>query len=108
MQDKLQEKSLKVKLSYNIIGDLMEVEVVKMSSKGQLVVPIGFRKDLKLKKSERFAAIKVKDGVFFKKIEIPNVSKEFEELARETEKEFKNKGIGKKDVEVAVKWTRKE
>lgn len=85
----------------------MDVEVVKMSSKGQLVVPVGFRKDLKLKKSERFAAIKVRDGVFFKKIEIPNLNKEFEELARETEKEFKNKGISKEDVEVAVKWARK-
>ena len=86
----------------------MEIEVVKMSSKGQLVVPKDIREELELKESERFAAIKVKDGVFFKKIDIPDISKEFKELANETEKEFKKKGIARKDVEEAVKWAGKK
>jgi len=46
--------------------------------------------------------------VLFKKIEMPDVKAEFDSLAREIQKQFKNKGVSAKDVNEAVKWARKK
>ncbi|MCD6247434.1 MAG: AbrB/MazE/SpoVT family DNA-binding domain-containing protein [Candidatus Diapherotrites archaeon] len=84
------------------------VEIVKMSAKGQLVVPKEYRKKLGLKPSELFAAVMVKDGIFFKKIKLPDIEKEFRELVDATEKEFKRKKITKRDIKEAVRWARQK
>ena len=46
-------------------------EIVKMSNKGQLVVPREIRENQSLSPSDRFVAIGVKEGVLFKKVKIP-------------------------------------
>ena len=46
-------------------------ELVKMSEKGQLVVPRRIRKKEGFSSSDRFIAVEVKDGVLFKKVDIP-------------------------------------
>lgn len=84
------------------------VEVVRMSSKGQLVVPRSFREKLGLKPSDLFAVVLVRDGVFFKRISVPDVEREFKELTSVTEREFCEKGVRKRDVVGAVKWARRE
>jgi len=84
-----------------------ELDMVKMSPKGQLVVPREIRQKEKFKTSDRFVAIGVKSGVLFKKVNIPDVKIEFEYLVRDISKHFKEKKIEKKDVEEAVKWARK-
>jgi bifunctional DNA-binding transcriptional regulator/antitoxin component of YhaV-PrlF toxin-antitoxin module len=57
---------------------MAEQELVKMSEKGQLVVPRRIRKKEGFRGSDRFVAIGVKDGVLFKRVEIPDVEIEFE------------------------------
>ena len=84
----------------------MEEELVKMSEKGQLVVPRKIRQKEGFKNSDRFIAIGVKDGVLFKKINIPKVKIEFESLSKEIQAHFKKEGITKADVSEAVKWAR--
>ncbi|MGD0728729.1 MAG: hypothetical protein ABR981_01500 [Candidatus Micrarchaeaceae archaeon] len=84
----------------------MEEELVKMSEKGQLVVPRKIRQKEGFKNSDRFIAIGVKDGVLFKKINIPKVKIEFESLSKEIQAHFKKEGITKADVAEAVKWAR--
>lgn len=86
----------------------MEEELVKMSEKGQLVVPQSIRKKEGFRSSDRFVAIGVKEGVLFKKIDIPKVKIEFESLSKDINSHFKQQGVKQKDVAEAIKWARKE
>ena len=78
-----------------------------MSPKGQLVVPQDIRQSENFEPGDKFMAISVKDGVLFKKIEMPNIKIEFEKLSKDIEKKFKRNKINKKDIEEAIKWARK-
>ena len=84
----------------------METEIVKMSSKGQLVVPEEIRQQENFEPGDRFVPMPVKEGVLFKKIEIPDIRAEFSQLAKELEKRFEKKKIAEKTVEEAVRWAR--
>ena len=86
---------------------MTEMELVKMSQKGQLVVPKDIRELEKFKPSDRFVPFHVKGGILFKRVKMPNVKAEFTSLAKEIEKQFKNEKIATKDVDEAVKWARK-
>lgn len=85
----------------------MNEELVKMSTKGQLVVPKEIRLKEKFQPSDRFVALAVKDGVLFKKVEIPDVKAEFESLSKEIAENLRKNKVKKEDVEEAVKWARK-
>ncbi|MFH1917225.1 MAG: hypothetical protein ABIJ21_08250 [Nanoarchaeota archaeon] len=86
---------------------MSETEIVKMSSKGQLVVPQTIREMAGLQEGERFVAFPIKEGVVFKRIEIPKVTLEFNSLANEIEEQFKQNHIKRKDVGDAIRWARK-
>ena len=86
----------------------METEIVKMSTKGQLVVPQEIRDNESFKSGDRFIPFQVKDGVLFKKVEIPDVKAEFKKLSKEIEAQFKKQKVSRKDVSEAVKWARKK
>tara|TARA_Y100000310_G_C20430485_1_gene691228 strand:- start:472 stop:729 length:258 start_codon:yes stop_codon:yes gene_type:complete len=85
----------------------MEEDLVKMSPKGQLVVPQDIREKEGFTPGDRFVGIPVKEGVLFKRIRIPDVKLEFEKLAKDVEKQFKKHKVAVKDVDKAVKWARK-
>lgn len=82
------------------------VELVKMSEKGQLVVPQDIREISNLNPGERFVAFPLENGVLFKRIELPRVRVDFDSLSKEIEAQFKKKGMKQKDVRDAVKWAR--
>jgi len=65
------------------------MELVKMSTKGQLVVPQNVRDIAKLTPGERFVAFPLQEGVLFKRVQIPKVKLDFESLSKEVEKQFK-------------------
>lgn len=85
----------------------MDAEIVKMSSKGQLVVPQDIREQEGFAPSDRFIPFRVKEGVLFKKLKIPEIKMEFDALAKDIQKQFKKKNISGKDVKEAVKWARR-
>lgn len=85
----------------------MEEELVKMSAKGQLVVPNPIRKSQNLAPMDRFIAIPVQKGVLFKKVAIPQLNN-IGTLLKDIERHFKNKGIKRKDVQEAVRWARQK
>ena len=85
----------------------MDNELVKMSPKGQLVVPQEIREEENFCTGDRFVPFPVKGGVFFKKVKIPDVKVEFKKLFKEIEKRFEKNKITTKDVDEAVKWARK-
>ena len=85
----------------------MKEELVKMSPKGQLVVPKEIRTKQKFKPTDRFVAFSVKGGVLFKRINIPDVNAEFESLSRDIAKQVKKRKIKKKDIDEAIRWARR-
>ena len=85
---------------------MTQEELVKMSEKGQLVVPRRIREKEGFKSSDRFIAIEVNDGVLFKRVEIPEVKIEFEALSRDIQSHFKKNKVKQSDVAEAVKWAR--
>ncbi len=86
----------------------MESEFVKMSPKGQLVVPQDIRESEAFEPGDRFIAMSVKEGVLFKKVEMPNIKREFEKLSKEIEAKFKKDKVTSKDISDALKWARKK
>lgn len=86
----------------------MESDLVKMSPKGQLVVPQEIREDEGFATGDRFVPFPVKGGVLFKKVVIPNVKAEFLKLSQEIEKQFKKQNISVADVDEAVRWARRK
>ena len=85
----------------------MNIELVKMSPKGQLVVPQKIREKEKFDIGDRFIPFSVKDGVLFKKVKMPDAKIEFEKLSKEIAEQFEKQKVSRKDVEEAVKWARK-
>jgi len=86
---------------------MTEVEIVKMSSKGQLVVPNSIREEEGFEIGDRFVPVPIEDGILFKRIKIPDVKIEFAKLAKKLENKFKKEKITPKTVDEAVKWVRR-
>ena len=85
----------------------METDLVKMSPKGQLVVPQDIRMEEGFSTGDRFVPFPVKGGILFKKVEMPDVKAEFQKLSREIEKQFRKQKVSLEDVDEAVKWARR-
>lgn len=86
----------------------MPIELVKMSPKGQLVVPQNMRKLAGLEAGDRFIPFSIQGGILFKKIALPSMQEEFNNLATEMRSQFEKQGIKEADVEEAIKWARKK
>jgi len=84
------------------------MEFVRMSKKGQLVIPASIRKMLKLHLGDKFIAYGKEDYIVFKKIELPSLRKEFEEIAELTTRIAGEQGITEEDVGEEIKKYRKE
>ena len=69
------------------------VEVTKISSKGQVVIPFDIRKELGLDTGSTVVVSKMKDYVLMKKVSIPDISKEFERLSKWGSSFAKKKGV---------------
>ena len=85
-----------------------DMELVKMSEKGQLVVPQEIREISKLTPGERFVAFPIQGGVLFKQVEMPKIKLDFESLSKNIELQFKKTKIKEGDVKEAIRWARKK
>jgi bifunctional DNA-binding transcriptional regulator/antitoxin component of YhaV-PrlF toxin-antitoxin module len=95
-------QNLKV-LQFNCLT--MSEEIVKMSPKGQLVVPKDIREKGDFNPSDRFIAVQVQDGVMFKKISF-DVKEEYKKLSKKVQERFEEEGLTKEEIEEAVEWAR--
>ena len=77
----------------------------KMTSKGQVVIPEGIRKQLRLKAGSRFMVIGEKDVVILKEIVAPSM-REFDTLIAEARRSAKRAGVKKSDVGRVVREVR--
>ena len=78
-----------------------------MSPKGQLVVPQEIREKEGFEPGDRFMPFQIKEGILFKKVEIPDIKSEFKKLSKEIQKQFQLRGVLESDVKEAVKWAKK-
>ncbi len=86
----------------------MEAELVKMSPKGQLVVPQEIREKERFSPGDRFVPLAMKEGVLFKRVKLPKMKIEFDKLAKEIQEQFRKNQVTQNDVAEAVKWARKK
>jgi len=89
----------------------MEIDITKLTSKGQVVIPQEIREGKKLKPGERFLVYDIEDSIVLKRIsnlEGTKNIKEFEKIFSKTWKIAKSRGINKKDVEKEIADYRKD
>ncbi|MBI4361012.1 AbrB/MazE/SpoVT family DNA-binding domain-containing protein [Candidatus Micrarchaeota archaeon] len=72
-----------------------DLQITKMSSRGQIVIPEGIRDELDLHAGSTFVVFgkKEADAIMLKKLEFPEPSKAFDEMAQWGEKHAKSKGL---------------
>lgn len=88
----------------------MSVETIRMSSKGQVVIPQDIRDDLDVGEGTVFAVIGSKDSIVLKKIETPSKAdllKDLEGIAKEGKKRLLAKGIKEEDLAKIAEKRRK-
>ena len=79
----------------------MTIETIRMSSKGQVVIPQEVRNEVNAKEGTVFAVIGSKDTIVLKKIITPNKEElinELKNIANEGAKRAKKLGIKQSDV----------
>ena len=87
----------------------MAIEIVKMSSKGQVVIPQHIREELNVREGSIFAVIGSKDSVVLKRVTTPSkddLIKDLEKIAKEGRKRAERLGIKESDVLSLVHKTR--
>ena len=88
--------------------ELMEhVEITKLSSKGQVVLPQDIRKKLHLEEGEKFFVFYDNDTVILKKIERPAFERA-RELVKKSRVWAKKAGLTPADVKAAVHKVRSQ
>jgi AbrB family looped-hinge helix DNA binding protein len=76
-----------------------ELEVTTMSEKGQVVIPQSIRKELGIKPKTKFLVYGRGDTVIMKKLELPDLKKEWEDIF---------KLMDKKELKISDKKIQKE
>ncbi|MFH1053575.1 MAG: hypothetical protein V1740_04140 [Candidatus Woesearchaeota archaeon] len=84
----------------------MEIELTRISEKGQVVIPSHLRKSMNIHKSDQFLVFGEDNTIVFKKVEKPEVKKSFAEIAKPLQLAAKKSGLTKKDIEKAIKDVR--
>ena len=89
----------------------MAIEITKMTSKGQVVIPQEIREEKGLKEGERFLVYDLSDSIVLKRVknlESARSIDEFEKAFRSTWATAKKAAIKAKDAEAEIAAYRKE
>ena len=84
----------------------MQVELTRISEKGQVVIPSSLRKEMGIKKSDQFMVFGEGGTVILKKIEGLAIKKTFDEIAKPLQQATKRARLTKADVKKAIKDVR--
>jgi len=85
---------------------MSDVELTKLSSKGQIVIPQHVRDELSLKEGETFAVIGKEDTIILKKVAVPSPKEVFEKLHKWGVKFITQKGFKEEHLQVKIKQRR--
>jgi len=84
----------------------MQVELTRISEKGQVVIPSSLRKEMGIKKSDQFMIFGEGGTLILKKIETPSIKRTFDEIVKPLQKAAKKAGLTKEDLKIAIKEVR--
>ena len=82
-----------------------EPQVTTISEKGQIVIPQSIRKELGIKPKTKFLVFGKGDTVIMKKLELPDMKKEWSEIFKAMDK--KNLKLSESEIQKEVAETRK-
>ena len=88
----------------------MKVETIRLSSKGQLVIPQAFRKEVDASEGTIFAAVCSNDTIVLKKMSLPSKEKLLSDLdliARDGRRRIEALGFNEKDIPLIVEKRRR-
>jgi len=77
----------------------VEVELTRISEKGQVVIPSALRKEMRIEVADRFLVFGEGGTIILKKIEKPAFKKSFDEIANPLQKAAKKAGLTRLDLE---------
>ena len=80
----------------------MEAAVIRVSSKGQIVIPASWRKKMRIEEGEELLAVSEGDVLMIKKIETSSLRSEFEDTIGPLRKKIKKLGITSDDLQEAI------
>ncbi|MGA1821349.1 MAG: AbrB/MazE/SpoVT family DNA-binding domain-containing protein [Thermoplasmatota archaeon] len=86
---------------------MSEIEITRLSSKGQIVIPKELRNLLGLKEGELFAMYGEGDTLVLKKLDVPSKD-EFEEILEKGSEIAKKRKITRSDIQKAIAEYRSE
>ena len=82
------------------------IEVVTLSSKGQLVVPKDIREDMGLEKEDKFVVVHDRNNILLKRIGRKEAEKAMLKLLDKFSDEFGKHKINRKDIEEEIRKVR--
>jgi AbrB family looped-hinge helix DNA binding protein len=83
-----------------------EPEITTVSQKGQVVIPQSLRKEMKIRPRTRFLVFGRGDTVIMKRLELPDVKYEWQEIFRMMDR--KSLGLSEREVQAEIEAVRKE
>lgn len=84
----------------------MDMEIIKVSTKGQIAIPISMRKELSIETGDSLIAFAYGDTIMLKVIKLPS-SDEFKKSLDEAQQWAKDNGLKESDINDFVKNSRK-
>lgn len=84
----------------------MTMQIVSVSSKGQISIPVSYRKELSIKEGTQLAIYSDGENIILKPIELPSEANLSAALARAREY-AKEEGLTEDDVKKAISESRK-
>ena len=89
--------------------DYEEPEVVVVSSKGQVVIPQTIREKLRIGPKTKLLVYSYQDGVIMKKLEIPDLAKELEEVYKKVDERTAKYGeLSEEEINEIIQKYRKQ
>jgi AbrB family looped-hinge helix DNA binding protein len=87
-------------------GNMDKLEVTKLSSKGQVVLPQSIRRKLRLEEGEKFIVLAERDTVILKKLERP-AREQAKKLIKASQAWAKKVGLTQADLNRVIRDVRK-
>ncbi len=85
----------------------MEIETTRLSSKGQIVIPLSLRRQLKVKEGMQFLVIARGDAIILKKISEES-AQNWEELTKPLRQRARKLGLKRRDISREIQAARSE
>ncbi len=101
----IRKETFKYDNHISMIEFKMEFEVTKLGERGQIVIPLIFRENLRLKKGEKFMVVEQNGTLMLKRLE-PPTREEFQQLIKKTRDHAKKNNLTKEDLNKALELAR--